>query len=568
MLWYGRNILNPRILRHAYIRVAAHQLLYKRLLSRVPKDAAEAIQAVGQGQYIVPSVTHPSSSYEVYADIGLCTCLFGKQGAFCKHQALVQKKCGGLFPNAPALSTDDRYQLGQLALGEKCPSRIFFEPFQEEEPSSSAKTTEGTSAQQEKPDELQLMQGTSTQEATHVAPVPSVPDAAQLAQAKNCTFPPAAAARRQLPLTVAATTRGLPLLTRASSASPSGASPTCPQRSARHQAAAEARRAGRRVAAAGVSRACCVKILLGRWCAREASGGARWCVDVPCDRCCNGPAIGGQAPLPAAGQLPGGGVSPVGSDDDQDEASAQDRAGPPGWSLFRGFVHENAQCFWNQCLVQSVACLEYRGYLIPSTIFVSGNEYTLEVVRSAWSRRVLRPPVGYEIQKLVSPYVDKNGRPISGRTTTAAAAAAGRHTTSFNTRRQPVLPPLPNGSHEQKEEARLSDNATAGRDARGQGSSRCTIRRIRDIRLVPARAHCVGYGVTRNVSSAHTRVPLACGSRRTRKRCIGRSIRSRKVAELIHVRFVIEIILRRDVDPWDSLCISRLSQQFVRVLRL
>lgn len=88
----------------------------------------------------------------------------------------------------------------------------------------------------------------------------------------------------------------------------------------------------------------------------------------------------------------------VGSDDDQD--ASQDRAGPPGWSLFRGFVHENAQCFWNQCLVQSVACLEYRGYLIPSTIFVSGNEYTLEVVRSAWSRRVLRPPVGYEIQKL------------------------------------------------------------------------------------------------------------------------------------------------------------------------
>ncbi|KAL3217349.1 hypothetical protein MRX96_032497 [Rhipicephalus microplus] len=135
LVW--EKYFESRILRHAYIRVAAHQLLYKRLLSRVPKDAAEAIQA---------------------------------------------KKCGGLFPNAPALSTDDRYQLGQLALGEKCPSRIFFEPFQEEEPSSSAKTTEGTSAQQEKPDELQLMQGTSTQEATHVAPVPSVPDAAQLAQ--------------------------------------------------------------------------------------------------------------------------------------------------------------------------------------------------------------------------------------------------------------------------------------------------------------------------------------------------------------------------------------------------
>ncbi|KAH7990028.1 hypothetical protein HPB51_026494 [Rhipicephalus microplus] len=78
-----------RILRHAYSCVAVHQLLYTRLLSRMPKDAADAVQVVGQGQYIVPSATHPSSSYEVYADIGLCTCFFGKRGAFCKHQALV-----------------------------------------------------------------------------------------------------------------------------------------------------------------------------------------------------------------------------------------------------------------------------------------------------------------------------------------------------------------------------------------------------------------------------------------------------------------------------------------------
>ncbi|KAL3197888.1 hypothetical protein MRX96_044648 [Rhipicephalus microplus] len=124
LVW--EKYFESRVLRHAYSRVAAHQLLYKRLLSRMPKDAAEAIQVVGQGQYIVPSATHPSSSYEVYADIGLCTCLFGKQGAFCKHQALVQKKYGGLFPNAPALSTDDRHQLGQLALGEKCPPQDIF----------------------------------------------------------------------------------------------------------------------------------------------------------------------------------------------------------------------------------------------------------------------------------------------------------------------------------------------------------------------------------------------------------------------------------------------------------
>ncbi|KAL3183306.1 hypothetical protein MRX96_000285 [Rhipicephalus microplus] len=124
LVW--EKYFESHILRHAYSRVPAHQLLYQRLLSRMPKDAAEAIQVVGQGQYIVPSATHLSSSYEVYADIGLCTCLFDKQGAFCKHQALVQKKYGGLFPNAPALSTDDCYQLGQLALGEKCPPQDIF----------------------------------------------------------------------------------------------------------------------------------------------------------------------------------------------------------------------------------------------------------------------------------------------------------------------------------------------------------------------------------------------------------------------------------------------------------
>ncbi|KAH8027397.1 hypothetical protein HPB51_005225 [Rhipicephalus microplus] len=122
------------ILRHAYSRVPAHQLLYKRLLSKMSKDAAEAIQVVGQRQYIVPNATHPSSSYEVYADIGLRTCLLGKEGAFCKHQALVHKKYGGLFSNAPVLNNDDRYQLGQLALGEKCPPRIFLDPSKRRSP--------------------------------------------------------------------------------------------------------------------------------------------------------------------------------------------------------------------------------------------------------------------------------------------------------------------------------------------------------------------------------------------------------------------------------------------------
>lgn len=87
-----------RILRHAYSRVAAHQLMYKRLLSMMPDSAAEAIQVVGSGQYVVPSATHLSFRYQVFADIRSCTCSFGKQDVFCKHQALVQNKYGRLFP--------------------------------------------------------------------------------------------------------------------------------------------------------------------------------------------------------------------------------------------------------------------------------------------------------------------------------------------------------------------------------------------------------------------------------------------------------------------------------------
>lgn len=71
-----------------------------------------------------------------------------------------------------------------------------------------------------------------------------------------------------------------------------------------------------------------------------------------------------------------------------------------GWTLFKSFVRENSQCFWNQCLVQCVQSLEYRGYIVPTTILVSGGEYSLDVVRSAWARRALRPPVGYDILRL------------------------------------------------------------------------------------------------------------------------------------------------------------------------
>ncbi|KAL1466948.1 hypothetical protein MTO96_000548 [Rhipicephalus appendiculatus] len=69
--YFGR-----RVVCHACSRVATHQLMYKRLFLRVADSAVEAIQVVGSGQYAVPSATHPSFSYEVFEDTGLCASSF------------------------------------------------------------------------------------------------------------------------------------------------------------------------------------------------------------------------------------------------------------------------------------------------------------------------------------------------------------------------------------------------------------------------------------------------------------------------------------------------------------
>ncbi|KAH7980128.1 hypothetical protein HPB49_013246 [Dermacentor silvarum] len=77
--------------------------------------------------YSVPS-SSMSMMYEVNIHLGLCSCRAGHQGAFCKHQAKVQKEFGGLFPNSPLLTPHDCQQLAELALGTSCLLVKFFLP--------------------------------------------------------------------------------------------------------------------------------------------------------------------------------------------------------------------------------------------------------------------------------------------------------------------------------------------------------------------------------------------------------------------------------------------------------
>ncbi|XP_065304103.1 uncharacterized protein [Dermacentor albipictus] len=93
----------------------------------MPESPPKSILKVEQNCYHVPN-SSGTGTYEVWADIGLCSCRAGNQGAFCKHQAAVQQAFGGAFPNSPELTVGDRTELGQLALGKRCPAAGFFMP--------------------------------------------------------------------------------------------------------------------------------------------------------------------------------------------------------------------------------------------------------------------------------------------------------------------------------------------------------------------------------------------------------------------------------------------------------
>lgn len=81
------------------------------------------------------------------------------------------------------------------------------------------------------------------------------------------------------------------------------------------------------------------------------------------------------------------------------ETNAKDFAYEGGFLVFQDFQRENQGCYWNQKHVDAITKIEYKGFLLPSTLLISGSDYCLEVVRSAWSRRVLRPPPGYAIKR-------------------------------------------------------------------------------------------------------------------------------------------------------------------------
>ncbi|CAH0557300.1 unnamed protein product [Brassicogethes aeneus] len=68
-----------------------------------------------------------------------------------------------------------------------------------------------------------------------------------------------------------------------------------------------------------------------------------------------------------------------------------------GYLLFQGLLSANSVCWWNNALNGATKSLVYHGYVNPGAILVSSEPCALEILRNAWSRRVLQPPTGYQI---------------------------------------------------------------------------------------------------------------------------------------------------------------------------
>jgi len=126
-----QTYLVRRLLAFAHGRRADPRLLYAELCDRMRHVDTADVTFIDDFRYLVPSCSRTSTAYTVDAQFGLCACISGQTGAFCKHQAFVHERFSVPFPNAPAVALADRHKLAVLALGNKCPGKDFFRSLHE-----------------------------------------------------------------------------------------------------------------------------------------------------------------------------------------------------------------------------------------------------------------------------------------------------------------------------------------------------------------------------------------------------------------------------------------------------
>lgn len=77
----------------------------------------------------VPSETCKNMYHFVDLESGLCSCFQGSEGKFCKHQCAIYRLFDIKTKYFPPVTTEDRYIIAKLALGDEAPNISFYEPF-------------------------------------------------------------------------------------------------------------------------------------------------------------------------------------------------------------------------------------------------------------------------------------------------------------------------------------------------------------------------------------------------------------------------------------------------------
>lgn len=128
----GEEYFTLRLLDHAHDRHRATHRLYSKLCSKMSGIHMDDIKQIDTCTYTIPSQFDDTIIYSINTEHGVCSCVRGLTGAFCKHQAYIQQQHKIQLPNTPAVTLEERYALGKLALGDKCPPLEFFQGLKED----------------------------------------------------------------------------------------------------------------------------------------------------------------------------------------------------------------------------------------------------------------------------------------------------------------------------------------------------------------------------------------------------------------------------------------------------
>lgn len=85
----------------------------------------EDVMKLDENVYLIPSSRDANVRYNVNSNIGYCTCVNDKRGAFCKHQWFIMNYLNVKLPNALFLSAEDRHTLVEMTLGPQCLSEKY-----------------------------------------------------------------------------------------------------------------------------------------------------------------------------------------------------------------------------------------------------------------------------------------------------------------------------------------------------------------------------------------------------------------------------------------------------------